>query len=90
MREFHYFDSNVIQVGDLVSGPRGRIGRVEEIVQPDSLESQAYGCPEGGVRFVFDWNGIQSAVMMLPPDGAFWEDIQFISRELLKDGDVRM
>ena len=81
MREFHYFDSNVIRLGDLVCGPRDRMGWVDEIVQPGSQESQAYGCPEGGVRFIFDWDGIQSAVMMLPPDGEFWEDIEFLRRK---------
>jgi hypothetical protein len=81
MREFYYFDSSVIQLGDVVSGPRGQTGWVDEIVQPHSLESQAYGCPEGGVRFIFDWDGIQSAVMMLPPDGLYWEDIELIKRK---------
>jgi hypothetical protein len=80
MREFYYFDSNVIRLGDVVKGPRNQIGRVDEIIQPGSMESKAYSCPEGGVRFIFDWDGIQDAVMMLPPDRQYWEDIEFIRR----------
>lgn len=80
MREFYYFDTNVIRLGDAVRGPQGRIGRVDEIIQPGSIESQENDCPEGGVRFVFDWDGVQDAVLMIPPDGESWEDIEFLNR----------
>lgn len=83
MRNFYYFDTNMIRLGDTVRGPQGRIGKVDEIIQPGSLESRANDCPEGGVRFVFDWDGVPDAVLMPPPDGKYWEDIEFIARSEL-------
>jgi hypothetical protein len=78
---FHYFDHNDVQVGDLVIGPERRIGRVSEIIQPGSYDAECFGIPEGGVRFIFDWNGVHGAELMTPPDGEYWEDIEFVCRE---------
>lgn len=81
MRIFHYFDGNEIRVGDHVIGPRGRLGRVDKIIQPESAESNTYDAPLGGVLFIFDWDGVPGPVMMTPPDGKYWEDIEFVARE---------
>ena len=79
--EFRYFDSSIVKIGDWVLGPYRQSGRVTEIIQPGSLESEGYSCSEeGGVLFVFDTKGVPDPVLMLPPDGESWEDIEFIKR----------
>jgi len=80
MRDYHYFDGNVVRVGDHVRTAGGRVGTVEQIIQPGSVESQHYSCPEGGVLILADWDGTKSPLMMEPPDGEYWEDIEFIER----------
>ena len=80
MKKFHYFDSNEVILGDIVRGPRGRLGRVERIIQPGGTESISFDCPEGGVLFMFAANGVESPLLMPPPDGLYWEDIEFLGR----------
>jgi hypothetical protein len=80
MREFHYFDGNVVQVGDHVRTAGGRLGTVEEILQPGTAEAQQFLCSDGGVLIIEDWEGVKSPLVMQPPDGKYWEDIELIER----------
>jgi len=81
MCPFYYFDSTEVKVGDQVIGPEGRMGRVDEIIEPGTPESKSYSCPDGGVFFTFDWDGIESTELMTPPDGECWEDVEFKCRK---------
>ena len=76
---FHYFSGEVIQLGDRVRDA-SRIGYVAEIVQPGSDTSLSCDCPEGGVLTKVDWDGVESPRIWTPPDGEFWEDLEFIGR----------
>jgi hypothetical protein len=79
-KEFCYFDRTTICVGDYVLGAEGREGRVLEIFDPKSDEAMSYEAPNGGVLFEFDWSGVKSLLLMTPPDGEYWEDIEFVKR----------
>ena len=84
-RVFHYFSGEVVQQGDRIRSA-GRSGYVAEVFQPGSDSAKTFDCPEGGVLTFEDWDGKQSPMVWRPPDGEFWEDLEFIGR---KDDAVR-
>jgi len=79
-RVFHYFSGEVIQQGDRIRSA-GRSGYVAEVFQPGSDSAKTFDCPEGGVLTFEDWDGKQSPMVWRPPDGEFWEDLEFIGRK---------
>jgi hypothetical protein len=77
---FHYFSGEVVQEGDRIRSA-GRPGIVVEVFQPGSDSAVSFECPEGGVRTTEDWNGKQSPMIWQPPDGDYWEDLEFVGRK---------
>jgi hypothetical protein len=80
MAVFHYFSGEAVELGDNVSDA-GHLGSVTDIFQPGTQESIDFSCPEGGVMVVSDWDGQKSAALWTPPDGDFWEDLDFLGRK---------
>ena len=76
---FHYFSGEVIELGDRVCDC-SHLGYVAEIIQPGSGTALSCDCPDGGVLTMADWDGTKSPRIWTPPDGEFWEDLEFISR----------
>jgi hypothetical protein len=81
-RVFHYFSGEIVQPGDRVR-ISGRLGFVQEVMQPGSDNSLGHDFPDGGVLTITSWEGVQSPMVWHPPDGELWEDLEFIGR---KDG----
>jgi hypothetical protein len=79
MRAFHYWSGEEVKVGDYVREV-GRAGRVIEIIQPGSETAMCCDCAEGGVRTSMDMSGTKGNVLWEPPDGACWEDLEFLGR----------
>ena len=77
---FHYFSGEVIELGDRVRDVR-HLGYVAEIIQPGSDYALSCDCPDGGVLTMADWDGTKSPRIWTPPDGEFWEDLEFIARK---------
>jgi len=78
--EFHYYSGATVRVGDRVRTGSGHFGVVEEIIAPGSEAAKQYDCPDGGVLVIQDWRGTKSPLMMTPPDGIYWEDLELIER----------
>lgn len=76
---FHYFSGEVIELGDRVCDVR-HLGYVVEIIQPGSDTALTCDYPDGGVATAVDWDGTKSHHVWTPPDGEFWEDLEFIAR----------
>lgn len=79
--EFHYYTGEVVKIGDRVLTAGGHRGVVEEIIEPGPDAAKWYDCPNGGVRIIEDWDGVPSSLLLEPPDGEYWEDIEFIGRK---------
>lgn len=79
-REFHYYDGQAVYPGDRVRTAGGRLGKVAEIIQPGTSAAEDYSAPEGGVLISEEWNGVASPLLLTPPDGKSWEDIELIAR----------
>jgi hypothetical protein len=79
MKVFHYISGEEIMVGDRVREV-GRDGYVEEIIQPGSDMAVSCGWLDGGVCTVMIWGDKQGRVLWQPPDGEFWEDLEFVGR----------
>jgi hypothetical protein len=75
MKVFRYTSGEKVKVGDRVR-EAGRVGFVEEIIQPGSDMS----CLKGGVCTMMDWGGTQGNVMWEPPDGEHWDELEFLGR----------
>ena len=80
-RAFQYADGSVVMEGDRVKPPNTPTGVILTIIQPGSAEAEDYGCPNGGVLIEEDWNGTPSLLLVEPPDGKHWEELEFISRK---------
>ncbi len=80
MRVFHYITGEEVKVGDYVREV-GRDYRVIEIIQPGSETAESCDCAEGGVRTSMDLSGTRGNVLWEPPDGACWEDLEFLRRQ---------
>lgn len=72
MTTFHYFSGEVVMVGDRVR-ESGRVGRVLHIFQPGPESAEHYHCPDGAVS-------TSNRHLWEPPDGEFWEDLEFLGR----------
>jgi hypothetical protein len=81
LRTFRYNTGDEVLEGDFVIGAGGRPGRVVMIIQPGTSDANDFDCPDGGVLFMEVWgDGQESHVLMTPPDGEYWEDIEFLRR----------
>jgi hypothetical protein len=76
LTEFRYYSGEVVMVGDHVR-EHGQVGLVEMIIQPGTELTECFYCPEGGVMLLFADGG---RLLMDPPDGIQWEDLEFIRR----------
>jgi len=78
--KFRYHTNEEVKEGDMViTGNRNR-GVVEKVIAPGSSDSQNYQCSNGGVLIMENWQGECSYLLMTPPDGEAWEDLEFVSR----------
>jgi hypothetical protein len=84
---FRYHSGEAVNEGDSVRTAYGdktsiiyRYGCVEKVISPDSDDSTNWNCPQGGVLVVEDWDGTSNRVLWTPPDGIYWEDLEFIHR----------
>lgn len=78
MRIFHYYDGQTVEVGDRVR-IEGRAGVVIEIIQPGTEMAKAFQASEGGILIDVGW-GPHSGILLTPPDGICWEDVELIER----------
>ena len=79
-RSFHYYTGQIVCVGDRVKTDSGHFGVVLDIIYPNTKDATDNECPEGAIRIVQDWDVIESAILLEPPDGEFWEDFEFLGR----------
>ena len=50
-------------------------------IDPRSADADAYQCwEEGSILIEEDWDGTPSLLLETPPDGIYWEDLDFIQR----------
>lgn len=81
-RAFYYHSGEVAEVNDIVRTGGGHLGRVVTIIQPFSELSNYYNCrKKGGILIEEEWDHQKSLLLMTPPDGEQWEDIDFIQRQ---------
>jgi len=78
--EFHYYSGETVMQGDLVVSENGKPGVVEQIIAPGTPDAAAFASPLGGLLVREDWNGTPSYLVVTPPDGVYWEDMQFVRR----------
>ena len=77
---FHYYSGEFVMEGDIVKSGNGNPGVIEKVIAPGSADGDAWSCPEGGVLIREDWQGTPSYLVEVPPDGIYWEDLEFIRR----------
>ncbi len=78
--EFHYYTGDVVMQGDVIISENGNPGVVEKIIAPGTSDSDAFACPDGGLLIKEDWQGTPSYLIVTPPDGVYWEDMEFLRR----------
>ena len=76
---YHYYTGEEVRVGDVVRS-NDRPGTVRMVIAPGTQEAEDHGCPEGGVMIEEDWDGKPSLLILTPPDGMYWEDLDFVRR----------
>jgi hypothetical protein len=79
-RVYHYFDGQVVHIGDRVRLYGKFSGVVEEVVMPDTQQAKDCGCPDGYVCTSIIRDGKKGSRLWTPPDGEFWEDLELIER----------
>ena len=72
MRTFRYYTGEVVIVDDRVIDCK-RPARILDIFQPGPESAEHYQSPEGAVA-------TSASRLWTPPDGEFWEDLEFVSR----------
>jgi len=83
-KSFYYVTGEMVMVGDIIQSA-GCPGFIKEIIQPGSDSAITFDCAEGGVLLVECFGGEQGLKLMRLPDGEFWEDLEFISRDRLSE-----
>ncbi len=81
---FLYWSHEEVCIGDIVKTGTGKDGVVVMLIAADSGDAEAYQCPDGGVMIEEDWDGTPSLLLMTPPDGEYWEDLDFVQRSSRK------
>ena len=83
--KFHYYNGEEVRKGDRVRFAN-LYGVVEEIFPPGSQLAKCFHASNGGVLIRFE--GEEHAGMVLePPDGLCWEDLELVTRAGSKGGD---
>lgn len=85
-KDYHYYDGQIVRVGDRVCVYGKHFGVVEEVVMPDTQQAKDTGCPNGYVSTscINADTGRKDSRLWTPPDGEFWEDLELIERGNLK------
>ena len=78
-RTFTYCTGETVLPDDRIRAD-GKMGRVAEIMQPNTQAAKDCDCPEGAVSTTIDWDGKDHHQLWLPPDGEWWEDLEFLER----------
>ena len=76
-RDYHYFDGQVVRIGDRILYCGKYPGVVEEVVMPGTKQARDTGCPEGYVSTNTD---VMGSRLWTPPDGEDWEDLELVER----------
>ena len=50
------------------------------VILPGTPDAEAFSAPEGGVMVAERMRKGDNLVLMLPPDGKLWEDLEFVRR----------
>ena len=77
---FQYYTGQIVLPGDRVFTCTEHAGIVVLVIQPRSEEAEWYQTPDGGILIEEDWNGTPSLLLMRPPDGRYWEELELIAR----------
>ena len=80
-RIFRYRTGEIVEEGDFVKTGNDNNGVVVAVIAPGTTDAKSYGCPDGGILIKEDWDGSESLMVMLPPDGEYWEDLDFQRRK---------
>ncbi len=85
--DFYYDSNKKIHIGDVVytgniSNGEQIKGIVKKIISPKGIDAENYDCSNfGGILIEEDWgDGRKNLLVMTPPDGKFWEDLNLIER----------
>ena len=78
--EFHYYTGEKVMGGDHVISGNGNPAVVEKVISPGTSDAAAFACPDGGLLVKEYWEGTPSYLVMTPPDGIYWEDLEFVTR----------
>jgi hypothetical protein len=78
--KFRYYTGEIVMEGDHVISENGKPGIVEKIIAPGTSDSTDFACPDGGLLIKEDWEGTPSYLVVTPPDGISWEDMEFVCR----------
>lgn len=73
---FRYRSGDVVMVGDHVR-EHGCPAIVEMVIRPNTSLAEYFMCPNGGVMLFYGDGG---RLLMDPPDGMQWEDLEFVAR----------
>jgi|GEM_PF-3535782 len=76
---FRYWSRHAVKSGDRIRYC-GRDGTVSEVIAPGSDEARDYDWPTGGVCIDLACDGGPCTVRLSPPDGRYWEDLEFVAR----------
>ena len=77
---FQYWTGEKVKQGDVVRTGNGKFGVVRKVIVSGSVDSESYCCPDGGILIEENWEGVSSFLVMVPPDGRQWEDLELIRR----------
>ena len=84
-KEFHYQTGEEARVGDHILN-WGTPAVVELVILPGTDDAKDYQVPEGGILIKEGRGGGFGRLLMTPPDGDLWEDLDFVSRGQPGDG----
>ena len=76
---YRYHSGEVVALGDRVRYV-GRPGFISHVIAPNSDDAIDFGLLRGAVIVSYGAHGMTSNVSFQPPDGANWEDLDFVAR----------
>jgi hypothetical protein len=80
LANFYYYTGENVMEGDIIISENGHPAVVERIIIPGTSEAHSFECPDGGLLVRENWKGTPSYLVVTPPDGIHWEDMQFVRR----------
>jgi hypothetical protein len=79
MVTFRYRTGEDVQIGDQIEYD-GHPGIITDIFQPNTPHASDFACPDtGGIMLKSIWG----PMVLPPPDGESWEDLDFIQRQVV-------